>query len=125
MLKKIAIISVASILVVGAAHAQSTTEAQPAEQAQPDSAPAQQPDAVVAVTEADVRAGATVNDQSGQLVGTVESVSAEGALISTGTARARIPFSAIGKTTTGLVTTVTKAQIESATTPDQANAEPK
>jgi hypothetical protein len=68
---------------------------------------------VALATQADVKVGAAVIDQSGQPVGTVESVDAEGAVISTGTARAKVPFKGIGKTATGgLVTSVTKADLE-------------
>ena len=70
--------------------------------------------AVSPATAADLQAGATVNDQTGQTVGVVESVTAEGAVIFTGKARGVIPLASIGKTATGLVTSATKAQIEAA-----------
>lgn len=70
--------------------------------------------AVAPVTQADIQVGATVNDLSGQRVGAVESVDAQGAMVSTGTARAKIPFTSMGRTSTGLVTTATRAELESA-----------
>ncbi|MDT9600647.1 hypothetical protein [Sphingosinicella rhizophila] len=131
MLRHLVMISAAAALFAGAANAQDSQDAEqtapttPQTAATPSAEEPVQPGAVVAVTEADVRSGATVTDQSGQPVGTVESVSAEGAVVSTGTARGRIPFSAIGKTSTGLVTTVTKAQIEAAAPPSaEASSQP-
>ena len=55
--------------------------------------------AVTAATEADLKAGALVYDQSGALVGKVNSVSASGAVISTGKARAEFRSPASARTT--------------------------
>ena len=66
------------------------------------------------VTQAEVRTGATVRDQSGRTVGTVQSVNAEGAVISTGTASAIIPFNGLARSANGLVTSATRADIEGA-----------
>lgn len=66
------------------------------------------------VTQADVRTGATVRDRSGKTVGTVQSVNAEGAVISTGTASAIIPFNGLARSANGLVTSATRADIEGA-----------
>ncbi len=68
--------------------------------------------AVTAATEADLKAGALVYDQSGALVGKVDSVSASGAVISTGKARAEIPVASFGKNDKGLVMTMTKAELQ-------------
>jgi preprotein translocase subunit YajC len=65
-----------------------------------------------AATAADVKAGATVVDQQGGTVGTIESVDANGAVISTGKARVQIPVTSFAKNERGLVISLTKAQLE-------------
>jgi len=73
--------------------------------------------AVSAVTEADVKAGASVYDQNGGVVGKVESISAKGAVISTGTVKATVPLSSFAKSDQGLVIGMSKAEIEAAAKP--------
>ena len=46
--------------------------------------------------------------------GTVESVAADGVVVATGTARAKIPLASFGKSDRGLVISVTRAQLEAA-----------
>jgi hypothetical protein len=53
-----------------------------------------------------------VKDLSGQTVGVVKKVTASGAIISTGSNRAEVPFAGIRRSSTGLVTSVTNAQID-------------
>ncbi|HEV2864955.1 MAG TPA: hypothetical protein VGX37_00420 [Allosphingosinicella sp.] len=62
----------------------------------------------------DVRAGAVVQDPQGGLVGRVESVDAEGAVVSTGSVRAKLPLSSFGKNGRGLVISMTRAEFEAA-----------
>jgi hypothetical protein len=69
---------------------------------------------ITAATAADVKAGVSVYDQKGGLVGKVESVSAKGAVVSTGSARALIPVSSFAKNDKGLVMSMTKAELEAA-----------
>lgn len=69
---------------------------------------------VTAATEADFKAGVPVFDQKGGVVGKVESVSAKGAVVSTGKARAEIPTASFGKNDKGLVMSMTKAELEAA-----------
>jgi hypothetical protein len=73
-----------------------------------------QPGATSIATAADVRAGAQVHDQTGGLVGTVESADANGAVVATGTVRARLPISSFARNDQGLVIGMTKAQLEAA-----------
>ena len=73
--------------------------------------------AVTAATEADFKAGVPVFDQKGGVVGKVESVSAKGAVVSTGKARAEIPTASFGKNDKGLVMSMTKAELEAAAAP--------
>jgi len=73
--------------------------------------------AVSAVTKADVKAGASVYDQNGGVVGKVESISAKGAVISTGTVKATVPLSSFAKSDQGLVIGMSKAEIEAAAKP--------
>lgn len=67
---------------------------------------------VVAATAADVTAGAAVRDAQGGEVGTIESVDADSAIVSTGTVRADIPIASFGKNNQGLVLAITRAQLE-------------
>lgn len=69
---------------------------------------------VTAATAADVKAGVPVFDAKGGVVGKVESVSAKGAVVSTGKAKAVIPVSSFGKNDKGLVMSMTKAELEAA-----------
>lgn len=63
---------------------------------------------------ADVAAGATVVDQNGGTVGTIESVEGETAVLSTGSVRVGVPLSALAKGDKGLTIAMSKAEIEAA-----------
>jgi hypothetical protein len=65
-------------------------------------------------TAADIKAGVEVFDQKGGAVGKVESVSADGVVVSTGTVKAKIPASSLGKSDKGLVIAMTKSEFEAA-----------
>ena len=80
---------------------------------------------VTAATEADVKAGVPVFDQKGGVVGKIESVSAKGAVVSTGKARAEIPVNSFGKNDKGLVMSMTKAELETASAKSTPKAAPK
>lgn len=67
---------------------------------------------VQVATKSDVTTGAAVLDQSGAPVGKIESVTADGAVVSTGKVRAQIPFGSFGKSDKGLVIAMTKAELE-------------
>lgn len=67
---------------------------------------------LVPVTRTDLKAGSSVYDQSGAVVGKIESVSAKGAVISTGTTRATIPVSSFAKGDKGLIIGMSKAEID-------------
>jgi hypothetical protein len=86
--------------------AQQTEEADTSATAEAEAGP------VTAATAADVRAGIEVRDTKGGLVGTVESVDAEGAVVATGNVRAKLPFRSFGKNNLGLVISLTRAQLE-------------
>ena len=71
--------------------------------------------AVAVATQADLRVGTAVSDTHGGSVGTIESADAEGAVVATGKARAKLPLASFGKNASGgLVVSMTKAQIEAA-----------
>jgi hypothetical protein len=122
--------AVAQTRVQAAAQGQATTTPPPASaappaaptppqapvqaQAQPPAPPAAPVGPVSVATAADLRAGVQVRDQSGGIVGTLESPDASGAVINTGTARARLATSAFGRSSQGLVIAMTKAQVEAA-----------
>jgi hypothetical protein len=59
-----------------------------------------------------VKAGVKVFDQTGAEVGKIDSVKGDAAVVNTGKARAEIPISSFGKNDSGLVISVTKAEIE-------------
>jgi len=67
---------------------------------------------VTQATAADIKAGVSVYDQTGTLVGKVDSVGADGAIVNTGEARAEVPLSSFGKSDKGLVVSVTKAELD-------------
>ena len=114
----------AIVLPLGAATAQDATadgqagaaqaQAEPAADAGGNAAAQPEASPVVAATPADIRAGAQVIHTSGEAVGTVESVDEDGAVVSTGSTRAKLPFASFGKNNRGLVIALTKAQLEAA-----------
>jgi hypothetical protein len=67
---------------------------------------------VTAATADDVKAGVSVYDQSGALVGKVDSVKGDGAVVNTGKARAEIPLASFGKNEKGLVVSISKADLD-------------
>jgi len=70
--------------------------------------------ALKAATAADVKAGASVYDQNGGLVGKVESTSSKGAVVNTGKVKASVPVSSFAKNDKGLVIAMSKADIDAA-----------
>lgn len=70
--------------------------------------------ATTKATKADVKAGASIFDTSGNSVGKVESVSAKGAVLNTGKVKVTVPISSLAKSDKGLVIAMTKSQIEAA-----------
>jgi preprotein translocase subunit YajC len=70
--------------------------------------------AATAATAADVKKGVSVYDQAGGLVGTIDSVSADAAVVSTGKVKATIPLTSFGKNDKGLVLVMSKAELEAA-----------
>lgn len=65
-------------------------------------------------TAADVKKGVSVYDQSGALVGKIDSVSGKGAVLNTGTTRAEIPIGSLARGEKGLVIGMSKADIDAA-----------
>jgi hypothetical protein len=90
------------------------TSDQPAVSATGKAAAQSQAADVKAATSADVKAGVVVYDKKGGEVGKIESVSAKGAVVNTGTARAVIPVSSFGKSDKGLVMSMSKAELDAA-----------
>jgi hypothetical protein len=101
-----------------------TTQTEPATTTDPATTTTQttttQTGAVTQATEADITKDASVYDQNGELVGKIDSVSASGAVVSTGKARAEIPLSSFGKNDKGLVVSISKADLDA-----QAKADKK
>ncbi len=111
-MKHFAVFALASAaLVPGAALAQAPAQA-------PTTAPAAGAD----TTAAAVTTGATVYDTSGGVVGTVESTDGTNAVVNTGTVKAAIPLTSLGKGAQGPVLAMTKAQLEAAAGQQQAQA---
>jgi len=71
---------------------------------------------------AGVKAGAAVSDTSGNPVGTIESVSGDLAVVSTGTNKVSLPVSSFGQGTKGPIIAMTKAELDAAASGAQANA---
>ena len=72
---------------------------------------------VTAATADDVKAGVSVYDQAGALVGKADPVKDDGVVVNTGEARAEIPLTSFGKNAKGLVISVTKAELEAKAKP--------
>ncbi|MEH3099490.1 hypothetical protein [Sphingomonas adhaesiva] len=98
-----------------AVFALASTIALPALASAQTAAPAAQASAGVSV-------GATVYDTSGGVVGTVDTTDGTNAVVNTGTVKAAIPLSSLGKGEKGPVLAMTKAQLEAAATQQQAQA---
>jgi outer membrane biosynthesis protein TonB len=94
------------------APAQATTSVQA--QASAPAQPAADAGPTVLATAADIRAGVQVRDQTGGAVGSIESVDATGAVVATGTVRAKLPLTSFGRNNQGLVISLTRAQLEAA-----------
>jgi len=91
-----------------------TQEGQPAtDQAQQPAAQAQA-GAVVKATVADLKAGASVYDSAGQLVGKIDSSDAEGGVVDTGTVKAKVPLASFGRNDKGLLISMSKTELEAA-----------
>jgi hypothetical protein len=80
--------------------------------------------AIVKATADDVKKGASVYDEKGGTVGTVESVSAKEAIVSTGKIRVPIPISSFAKNDKGLVISMTKAELEAKAPPAKEEKKP-
>ena len=74
--------------------------------------PKQEAQAPTEASQADLVAGAEVRGPDGNVVGTIEEPDGEGAVVSTGSARARLPLNNFRKTQRGLIIGVTRAQFE-------------
>lgn len=61
---------------------------------------------------AQIKAGDTIYDPAGEVVGTVKSVDATAATVSTGMVTVALPLTGIGPAPKGLVIALTKAQVE-------------
>jgi hypothetical protein len=95
-----------------AGHSQDKADPQPAEPS--DSSAVAEPGPVVEAEVTDFRTGLEVRDTKGGLVGVVESVDGEGAIVFTGNRRARLPFRSFGKNNLGLVISLSRAELEAA-----------
>lgn len=107
-------LTAASALIAAPLAAQETAApASQPETAQP--APAEPvPAPPVAATPADLTEGATVRGVNGEAIGTIEQGDAEGATVTTGTHRLRLPLNNFQKDAEGLRIGATRAQFEAA-----------
>ena len=97
------------------AFAQDQPQAQTNASAEPETEAASEPSSTVMAAEpADFRIGLEVHDTSGGLVGTVEAVDGEGAIVNTGQRRAKLPFASFGKNERGLVISLSGTELEAA-----------
>lgn len=79
-------------------------------------------DTTAAAQSATAKAGDTVYDQAGEVVGTVEKVEGSNFVISTGTNRATLALSTLATGPKGLIIGVTKAQLDEAIVQSQSAA---
>ncbi|WP_294392420.1 hypothetical protein [uncultured Sphingomonas sp.] len=110
-----------TLLLVGSALAAAPALAQTAPAQPTQQANAQTGGAASAVS---VTPGTAVVDASGAPVGTIESVTPQGAVVSTGTAKATLPLNAFAKRDAGVAISMTKAQLEQAVSSAAAAAVP-
>lgn len=103
--------------ILAAVAAAALTPTVAAAQTAPATAPATGAQATATVT-----TGATVYDTSGGVVGTVASTDGTNAVIDTGTNKAAIPLTSLGKGAKGPVLAMTKAQLDAAAGAQQQQA---
>lgn len=108
-----------------AAAPSATAEAAPADAAAPTAAaPAAaaptENTPIAPATQADIKAGVPVFDNAGVTVGTVQSVTATGAVVASGKLRAEVPTASFAKNAKGLVIGITKAEFEAAVSKAQS-----
>ncbi|MDX3883815.1 MULTISPECIES: hypothetical protein [Sphingomonas] len=72
----------------------------------------------------DVTAGSTVRDKDGEVIGTIESVEAAGAVLATSAGKTRVPLAAFGKNEDGLLLNLAKADLEARIAKAVAEANP-
>jgi hypothetical protein len=60
----------------------------------------------------EVVAGSTVNDNTGMTIGTIESIAADGAVVSASGGRVRVPLEAFGMASGSLLLAMTKAEFD-------------
>jgi hypothetical protein len=121
---RLTILATAAIALPAAAMAQDMQPTTAAPATQPQSTAPTQADATAQTTtttaatapatKADVKAGASIFDTSGNSVGKIESVTAKGAVLNTGKVKVTVPISSLAKSDKGLVIAMTKTQIEAA-----------
>lgn len=110
-----------AIAVAAPAGAQTTAAPQPAAAAPAQAAPAATQAAPTGGAPAGVVVGATVKDQAGGVVGTIQSVGNGSAVVSTGRINAALPFASFASTPTGPIISLTREQLEAQAA--QANAQ--
>jgi hypothetical protein len=67
-----------------------------------------------AAAAADITPGSEVRDSKGKVVGTVEAVETDGAVVATAAGRVKVPLDAFGKNRKGLMLGITKAEFDAA-----------
>jgi hypothetical protein len=105
------LIGFCAVAIPGAANAQATP---PAEPAQPEAQVQSQTKQLTPATEADIKAGVAVYEAKGNAVGKIESADAKGAVVNTGSAKAQVPLSSFGKSEKGLVISMSRTELEAA-----------
>jgi hypothetical protein len=98
----------------GAAAQQADTKAQADTKVQADTGDKAAAASVKVATKADVKAGASVYDPNGKLVGKIDSVDGKSAVLNTGKVQVKIPLASIARDEKGLAIGMSKAEIEAA-----------
>ena len=115
MRRNLSILAAACTFVIPVvATAQGTPPAEQPAQPAGEAKAQTQTEQLTKATKADIKVGVAVSDATGNAVGKIESVDSEGAVVSTGSAHAKIPLSSFGRNDKGLVIAMTKAELEAA-----------
>lgn len=112
---RLTLIATAAIVLPAAASAQAAAQDQQSAQQPAADAAAQPADTKVqAATKAEVKAGVSVYDSKGKLVGKIDSVDGKSAVLNTGKVQVKVPVSSIARDEKGLAIGMSKTEIEAA-----------
>jgi hypothetical protein len=108
------LVAAAALILPAAMAAAQAGDAQAGQEAAPPAGGAGEGGQVQAqaATAADLTAGATISDPSGQPVGTIDSVSDTGVVLKVGERKIQIPTQSVGKNERGLLIPISRTELE-------------